>query len=145
MGTGSEAAAPHMASPRRRWMITALLAVVILLCGMVIGGGLTLHLAWQRIQYNVRHPDVFTERIVNTMDRRLDLDGDQEARVLEAVRRRQQALKAIRIEVQPRVEAELDTLREEVSAVLNEEQRVRWVTFFDQLRAKLLPPVPDAD
>jgi hypothetical protein len=77
------------------------------------------------------------------MRRHLSLNEDQSREVLRILQDRQAHLEAIRREVQPRVEAELDLVASQVGQVLNERQRGKWLKRFAALRQTWLPQVPD--
>ncbi len=48
-------------------------------------------------------------------------------------------IEALRRQVQPQMAVELDKIREEVSEVLNPEQREQWQKLFDHLRRTWVP------
>lgn len=126
---------------RRRWLVTTAACVLILLCGMVIGGGLTLHFLWSRVVFAVQHLDEAPARVLERMDDRLGLSDEQTARIREVLDRRFKAITDIRTEFQPRLEAELGGARAEINAVLTPEQAELWNRRFDWLHSSLLPPL----
>jgi hypothetical protein len=141
--TASDAAPRNkLRRPRRRTALTLVLATAILLCGMIIGSGLTLHVLWSRLLSNIQDLDNLPARITHRMERPLDL-SDQQASEVEAVLNRHfQHIQAIRAEVYPKMSAQLDEIRKEVGAILSPKQREQWDKSFDRLRAKLVPPPP---
>lgn len=129
------------ARPRRRW-VSMLLAVVLLVCGGLIGSGLTVLTVVKRAQYVIHHPEVFPERMASRLRRTLGLSPDQQTQVEEILRRRQLVLQGIRREVQPRVEVELDRARDEIAGVLSKDQASRWAEIFERQRKNWLPSAP---
>ncbi len=127
--------------PRRRWR-TILLAVVLLICGGVIGAGLTLVTVMHRVQYAMHHPEDFPTRAAERLRRSLALSPPQTRAVEAILRRRQAALQEIRRETRPRVEAEIDAIQKEVSAVLTESQVRKWNQWMTDKRKLWLPTLP---
>ncbi len=139
----SDAPQPPAALPprrRRRWP-AVLLALVLLLAGGVIGSGLTLLVAVRQVRERIVHPELFPPRATARLKSKLDLSDQQAEQVLEILTARQANIQALRREVQPNVEAELDAVRDEVSAVLNAEQAATWQHWLDDKRAFWLPPL----
>lgn len=128
--------------PRRRRWLTVALALVIFAAGFVCGIGLTVVVVVNRIQNAIHNPQVAATQIASAIDRRLGLNEEQRQKVEAIVARRQQNLASIRRQVQPQVEAELNELRDEVSAVLDDSQREAWNQLFDRFRNRWLPKLP---
>jgi cell division protein FtsB len=128
--------------PRRRRWLSLLLAVVIFVAGLVCGAGFTVIVVVKRIQNAIHNPQIAATQISAAIDRRLDLNDSQREQVERIVARRQQNLVAIRRQVQPEVEAELNELRDEVAGVLDESQQQEWQTLFDRFRSRWLPKLP---
>jgi len=124
-----------------RWL-TLLLALVVFVAGMASGAALTVHYAVGRLQFAVHHPEVAPARIATTIQRRLGLDDAQTARVEQIMAKRQVEIAAIRRKFQPEIVEQLDSVREEVAAVLDESQRTRWTQLFDQFQERWMPPIP---
>ena len=112
--------------PRRRWLRTVVLGCLILICGALIGSGLTFRFLWSTMMGNIGKPDKMTQRIVRRIDRRLDLSSEQRQKVEEIVARRMKALRALRLEVQPRMEAELKSMQLEIRGFLRPDQTLQW-------------------
>lgn len=134
---------PALPRPRAHWLRKTLLAVAILLCGMVIGSGLTLRVLWVQVTAAIQNPAEIPQRISHRMDRVLDLTDEQSKRVEEILSREYQALAEIRREIAPRVQAELDKTRNDVAAALTPEQARKWQKRFDFLRKEWTPPLPE--
>jgi hypothetical protein len=111
---------------------------------MVCGGGLTVIVAVHRIFYAVHHPNEVPARITKYLTRRLALSPDQSKQVEAIIAARQARLQAIRRDVQPRVEMELNGLRQEIGNVLTPDQRSRWDEIFDKAIDTWMPPPPPA-
>lgn len=126
---------------RRRW-VTVLLALVIFGAGFVGGGGTAVLVIVRRVQHTLRHPGEAPRRITRRLQRRLKLTDEQAEKVLAVVTRRQQALLAIRREVQPRVLTEIEGAYADVADLLDDAQRDRWRRIYDSLRSQWLPPLP---
>jgi len=128
--------------PRRRRWLTPLLMLVTFLSGGIVGGGTVAKIIETRVQEAIHHPERMPERVAARLTRRLDLNGWQQAQVLEILQRRQQELFAVRAQFQPQVEAILDSIEVDVSAVLNAEQKARWQQDASQFRERFTPPMP---
>jgi hypothetical protein len=113
-----------------------ILGVVILMCGMVIGGGLTTYVLWKRVESTITHPRLMPERIVEHMESSLNLTPEQAEQVREIFARRHERFDKMRVEMEPLVQAELDSIREEVSRVLTPEQLEEWNRRFDRMHRR---------
>ncbi len=121
---------------RRLWGRGALIGAVILLCGMVIGGGLTSFVVWRRVQNSVMNPRVMPARIVDHMRGPLDLTDEQAQQLHEIFTRHHSRFEELRKEMEPLVEEELEAIRTEVAAVLTPEQLEKWNRRFDRMRKR---------
>jgi hypothetical protein len=119
-----EHAAPRSGRPRR--IRSLLLGAVILVCGILIGAGLTTHILWGRLLHKARHHEQMAERMTGRMIRDLDLTEEQAAQVRQIIEERLEAIRAIHEDARPRAEAELQRLHEEVAVLLTAEQAERW-------------------
>jgi len=131
---------PELPRPRRRWLRTTLFGMSILICGMVIGSGLTLRVLWVQLTEAIQNPDQMPERITHRMTRVLDLTEEQALEVRAILNREYYALESLRAEIAPRVQAELDKTRDEIVAVLDPDQARRWLKRFEFLRKRWTPP-----
>jgi hypothetical protein len=129
---------------RRRWLSIAM-GSVILACGMVVGSVITVSYLWNRVLDHIQNPEQIPTRITERLERRLDLTEQQAQEINAILTERQEALLAIRAEVYPRIQAELESAREEVAAVLDEEQAAEWRKMFESLRQKLTMPAPEEE
>jgi hypothetical protein len=135
-------AGPLPRAGRRRWWASLLLAAAIFVSGAVVGGGLMMVGIVHRVRYAIHHPESAADRFAKRLKSKLDLTDEQAARVRSILARRQAALQTIRADVQPRVEAELDLARREISAELTPRQQPRWQAYFDDLHRQWMPPPP---
>lgn len=141
-GTSKSSLQPWAARLRRRWL-TWLLLLVIFVSGAAVGAAGALLVLRQQVLNAIHNPRQTASRVAQHISRKLDLDPEQSRRVAEIVNQRQQALQAIRREVQPRVEGELSQLEKQIAEVLNEKQKEKWHATCDSYRRLWLPPVPD--
>jgi len=136
-------ASPPPPPPRRPSTLKmVLLGLAILLCGMVIGSAGTLFVARRAVVHAVLHPEEMPTRAAQRLGRRLDLSAEQQAQVETILRRRLLALAHVRERFRPQIDRELDDLREEVAAMLDEEQAQQWRDDFRRLRRFIQPQTP---
>ena len=132
---------------RRRW-VWLLLCVVIFVAGLASGVAVTVVFSVGTLQYLIRHPEGAPERITTFLTRKLSLDAQQRDQVLAIVTRHQVQIQAIRRQIRPQMDEQLDQVRGEIGAVLNESQRLTWDEMFDRLRERWTPtlmPVPSTE
>ena len=128
--------------PRRRWVWPVLLALVIFVSGVVVGGGLTFKIITSGFKRSFQDPEVSAERITNRMKRRLDLTDEQFVQVRRIILERQKAFQSMRKQVRPQLEAQIEKTRQELAAVLSPEQARKWEKRFGQFLKFWLPPQP---
>ncbi len=139
----TESPAPQpLPKPRRRWLLMSLACTLILACGIVIGSVATTHLLWNRLVYNIQHPDNVPNLVSRHMRWRLGLDARQRQQLHAILEDHLRKMNAIRADARPRIVQELDQLRADISAMLTPDQATRWQEGFDRLRARLTPPPP---
>lgn len=132
---------PSLVRPRRRWWRSLLVGIAILFCGMLIGSGLTMRVLWNRVTDIVQHPDQLPQRITQRVNRFLDLTPEQQTKVQDILAKRQLSIEALRRQVYPNIQSEMDGLRDDVAAILNPDQARRWKERFEQLRTRWWPPL----
>jgi len=128
--------------PRRRWVWPVLLALVIFVSGVVVGGGLTFKIITSGFKRSFQDPEVSAERITNRMKRRLDLTDEQFVQVRRIILERQKAFQSMRKQVRPQLEAQIEKTRQELAAVLSPEQARKWEKRFGHFLKFWLPPQP---
>lgn len=132
----AEAAKPTIASPVRKrhsWIKTLFLASVVFLAGGVAGGAGTLMFIHRHLSDFIRHPADAPLKIIPILKRRLRLDEEQTVKVEAIVREHHLNLQEIRNETTPRVRAEIDAIKTEVSEILTAQQRELWDRRITQL------------
>lgn len=132
----------HFAKPRRRRLWTILLALIIFICGVLVGGGLSFKIVTVGYKRAFQEPDVMAEKIIRRMERRLDLTGDQVKQVREIVREQQKAFHALHKEFRPRLDSQIEKTRRELAKVLTPEQAQKWEKTFARIQRFWLPPLP---
>ena len=140
----TETAPVPLPRPRRRWWLSLILVLVILAAGFVAGACTTILVIVQRVRYAAQHPDQMPPRVTARLERKLDLTDAQAGQVLAILTERQQALLAIRREVQPRVLAQIDLADRQITGVLDDAQKSKWRRLFDRLKRNWQPPLPPA-
>ena len=128
--------------PRRRWVWPVLLALVIFVSGVLVGGGLTFKIITSGFKRSFQDPEVSAERITNRMKRRLDLTDEQVVQVRRIILERQKAFQSMRKQVRPQLEAQIEKTRRELAAVLSPDQARKWEKRFGHFLKFWLPPQP---
>ena len=122
--------------PRRAWR-PLVLGLILLTSGAAIGAGSALYVIEQRIVNLAEEtPERVSDRATKDMRSRWDLSLEQSERLKEIFHARHVAMKAIREEVRPRLEEELEAMRTDVLAVLTPEQAAQWNEKFERLRKR---------
>ena len=116
--------------------------LVIFGSGCVVGAGAMLIAVRSGVLWAIHHPEEMPPRVAARLRSKLRLEEDQTRQVESILGARQTHLQDIRRRTQPTVEAELDELAEQVSAVLNDSQRAQWQQTFQSLRGTWLPAPP---
>ena len=137
--TGLEA---HLPKPRRRWLRPVLLGLVIWFCGLIMGGGLTLHVLWGELNRVARNPARLTERITYRITHRLDLNEAQQNQVRRILGKYQKEFTDLRREVRPRINSLLESARQDITDILTPEQVPEWEEYYREVRGRFLPPLP---
>jgi hypothetical protein len=120
-----------------RWRM-AFFGLVILLAGVVIGATLTLLLTHRIDRPHIPPPPEFAaEQMVGRLDRQLNLSDEQMKQLEPILRKHMQKLNDIRMEARPRITEQLQIMNEEISSVLNEDQRQLWQRHLQRLQADL--------
>jgi hypothetical protein len=114
---------PTRARSNRRQV---LMALVIFVCGILIGIGLTSRYLWSH--YAERPPVIpgMSSRLANHMIEELELNETQADQVREIMVRWEAGAREVHREVHGRFEQLFTELRSEISEVLTEEQMITW-------------------
>lgn len=118
------------ARPRKSRRRAILLGLLILACGFALGAGVTVVVVVKIVEM-IHTPGEVPKRIAQRMKCKLDLSDEQTANIRTILCKRERAIVAHLMEVQPEVERELNETREEVAALLNPEQARKWREWFD--------------
>lgn len=127
--------------PSRSRIRAVVLGFLILMCGIVIGSGVAFKILWDRVLYACEHPEEMPQRITERLQKRLDLTDAQVREVRAIIARQYEVRVSIRRETRPKMEAEFETLRKEVEAVLDEEQVGRWNELYGAMRERWQRPL----
>jgi hypothetical protein len=133
----NETSLPKVAEPPVKvsyfhWQ-TLLLAFIILMCGVVIGGGCTAVVIRNRVLYAIEHPEEGPARTAERLKRQLRLSEDQRQRVEHVLTERSGAFRAIYRDNLPRIAVELQRTNQEIGTILNDRQRADWDKRFSRL------------
>jgi hypothetical protein len=118
------------------------LGLLIFVLGGVCGGGLSILYVRHRVLYAIHHPQEVPARLSRDMQRWLGLSAEETEKVRQIIARRQLALQALRRDVQPKVEGELEELRKEIASALKPEQAAKWNAWYEHVRRTWVPPPP---
>jgi hypothetical protein len=117
-----------MKTKLKSWLVIALVFVVGFAAGVVATRGVVRNF----VQQTVNNPDHVRELIERRLTRRLDLDASQQEKVHTILIESQGEMRTLRGEFRPRFMTIVTNTEERVSAVLTDEQRVR----YDEVRAE---------
>ena len=130
------------AKPRRRRLGTILIALIIFICGVLVGGGLSFKIVTVGYKRAFQEPDLLAEKIIRRMERRLDLNSDQVKEVREIILEQQKAFQTLHKEFRPRLDSQIEKTRRELAKVLTPEQAQKWEKTFARIQRFWLPPLP---
>ena len=137
--------------PQRPWLRAFLLTSAVFGSGLIVGIVLTSAVLWQRAFNPFRQPPGFeVERLMNEMQEELSLSPEQSKQLKAAVSSHDERMKAIRDEVDPKIQSELESLKKQVEGILRPEQAKRWNARYDGMQRRFRhfgppgpPPNPD--
>jgi uncharacterized membrane protein YhiD involved in acid resistance len=127
-------------APRRRfrWLRTLL----VFIAGIVVGAALCVIFIVHRVEHAIHHPEEAPPRITRYLTRKLDLSPSQHDQVLTIIQQRQQALLALRQEIRPKLNTQLDELRIQIDGVLNPDQQAKWEKLYHDTKDRWMPDLP---
>ena len=128
-------------APRKRW-VSIVLALLVFVSGLAIGGAVTLAFVIHQARYAIHHPEQMPKRLAARLAGRLSLTAAQESQVREVIAKHQAKILHLRREVQPRVEVELRGVRDDVAALLDPQQCNEWNGIFADLMKNWVPELP---
>ena len=137
----STLSAVKLSRNRRRLWLNTLFALIILICGILIGSGGTIYFVSSRIIEGIHNPEVFPKRAVERMSARLNLNQEQADNILSIFEQRKEQFELYLADIQPRMKEEIDALKKEVEAILTPEQAVVWEKRMHKIRRILLPDI----
>ncbi|HDP35861.1 MAG TPA: hypothetical protein ENN29_12225 [Candidatus Hydrogenedentes bacterium] len=142
MNENTESMPATLAPPRRSWIRPLISGLIILFCGIIIGGATVLWFISSHVLEGLRTPEIVPQRLTNVMQHRLNLTPEQADRVLEIHNKYLERFLERRRQARPNIEKELDALQAEINAVLTPEQAEKWDKRFSRFRSLVLPPLP---
>lgn len=139
--SGGERRSTAVRRRRLRPLLMVLLGLVIFGSGLIIGSVGALTVVRRTMVRAVKHPERLPDRAVERMTSRYGLTEQQQGEVEVVLRRRMERMAAIRQQLRPHLDAELDSLQEDVAPLLDDEQEVRWREDFTRLRNAIQVPM----
>jgi len=133
----------HLPPPKKRDIIPFVLAAVILLCGVVIGAGGTVLFLRNKALSIIHNPEKLPDRITNLVQRHYSLEEGQTEEVRKVLGEHLTELEILRQNTRPVVDKQLDAIRDEIAAIMGEEQGAVWREDFEHLRGEWLAPFVD--
>jgi len=129
----SPGSTPSRAPKKGRWK-SLLLGLVILVCGMVIGAGITFHAGHVLMFRAVSPGGEMADRVTRHIDRDLDLTPEQRSQVAKIVAHRISAFKNILIDAYTRIKEQFQLMHDEVAPILREEQKSKWEKHYKKMQ-----------
>jgi hypothetical protein len=125
---------------RRRWLLL-LLGGILLLSGMVIGATGEFYCDRVRRDNFLSHPEWMPHLMTERLKAELSLSPEQVQQIEKILMKRLKALNEIQEESRPRLDKELNLLRDDVAQTLDENQSRQWLENFSKTRHFLPPPL----
>jgi len=127
---------------RSPWLLVLAVTGAAFLCGVVVGAVLTHGFLFRRTMHEFGPPGFRTDAAVKQIRKDLDLSDEQAGKLEKLFEEHMENMKAIHKDVRPRVEAELESFRSKVEAILTPDQARRWNEKFKSKLKEMLPPPP---
>ncbi len=127
------------APPRRRTWVTLLMCALIFGGGAVTGAGAAVVWVGRQVLAAVQHPEDAPHRIVQRLQRKLDLDDAEAARVEAAMARRHAELLDARAQFLEQAGPILDQMEADVAAELPAAKAAGFRSQFRRLRDEWTP------
>jgi Spy/CpxP family protein refolding chaperone len=124
------------------WLLALVVTGAVFLCGVVVGAVLTHGFLFRRAMNEFGPPGFRTDVAVKQIRKDLDLSDEQAIKLEKLFEEHAENMNAIHKDVRPRVEAELESFRSKVEAILTPEQAKRWNEKFRSKMNEMLPPHP---
>jgi hypothetical protein len=119
-----------------RWRM-AFFALVILIAGIVIGASSMTIFGRKQMMRRPHAPEIAAGRMLGELIEHLELTEQQRQAIRPMLIEHIEKLDQIRMDVRPQIQAQLESLNEEVSALLDEDQKQRWERDFRRLQNRL--------
>jgi Spy/CpxP family protein refolding chaperone len=127
---------------RSPWLLALVVTGAAFLFGVVVGAVLTHGFLFRRTMHEFGPPGFRTDVAVKKIRKDLDLSDEQAGKLEKLFKEHADNMKAIHEDVRPRVEAELESFRSKVEAILTPGQAKRWNEKFRSKLSEMLPPHP---
>jgi hypothetical protein len=127
--------------PPRRLLLGMMLAVFF--SGGVIGSGSTLMVINRRIAENEKHydPIIVGQKVAKELEEKLSLSEEQAAKVDRIMKDHMAAIDLLRREVIfPRMREQFEQMKDQVDAVLDDQQRAQYHGWLEERRKRVCPP-----
>jgi len=130
-------------NPRRapRWR-QALAGTLILLFGVIIGAGLMSRAMWLRDPFTMFDPKTLPDHVARLIDRQLDLDPDQSAKLRALLQRHTAEVEVVRAKIRPEMDILFDQFRAEVESILTPTQAATWNQKYYEMQRRWRPGAP---
>ena len=129
-------------APRRSWLKTAALGIVVLLSGMIIGSGLTV-IGIRRWADEMRQrPDMFSNLILSRMERDLKLTKDQKSELGKIFKDTREELEEVRDQHRAQAQAFFRDFHDQVIRVLTPGQQKEWEKMWKRARERAFKERP---
>jgi hypothetical protein len=110
--------------------------------GAIVGAVVTGRFLWTKHIDTLQQPRFQTPRMMQRMQQDFDLTKEQAQQIETVFADHHEKIMSIREEVRSGIEPEIESLRQQVEAILTPEQAKRWEERFDAQKQRWLPPHP---
>ncbi|MDD2717628.1 MAG: hypothetical protein PHW04_17195 [Candidatus Wallbacteria bacterium] len=118
---------------KNRKLKTAGLLIFTLICGILLGSGITLKVIWGGFVKRMNHTDSTPDFMTHCLKKELSLNENQVKLIEVIVKKQIEAMEKLHTQFKPLREAELEKFCVEIEAVLTPDQVKIWDDKFDQL------------
>ena len=137
--TAEEHSEPKLPAARSRWFSSLVFGAIIFACGTATGVTIGLNWdsqdeGWRRGESGERRS--YAERMTAHLTEELELSSDQAAQVYSILDRHTQEFRDIHATISPKLKEQMDCLRDEVGACLDDRQRELWEAKVERLRKR---------
>lgn len=129
---------PGLPPPRRSWARSVVLGTVLLLCGTVIGSGLTLVALKRRADEFRARPDLLSTRMLERMQADLDLTAKQKVEIEKIFADARKDASEARRRNQAQAQAFFREFQNKVAQVLTPSQQKEWEDWFRKARERAM-------